>query len=1489
MLARIAVAAGLWLSAAIAPAATGQGLGVRAASVGRGNLAGRAVRGGGSAALALVAARREHLALAAKPRNADLSAKWTAVGPGSVANPVYGAVSGRVTALAVDPGDATGNTLYAGTTGGGVWKSTDAAGPLAAVTFVPLTDTLPVFDLSAGSSAIPSLSIGSLAIGGGVLLAGTGDPNDASDSYYGAGILRSADGGATWTLATEASDGIDPNQSFAGMSVAGLAFSTVNPKVAVAGFALSVEGLLVNAGRGALVPTGLYSSQDAGLTWQVATVLDGTEVVQSATAPPGGGAIGATAVVWNPERRMFFAALSGHGYYGSADGMNWTRLSEQPGVGMTIGNCPTLSTRPACPIFRGALAVNASTGDTFALTVDAADGDQGLYQDVCGMTAAGVCGNAEAFGVKLNSAPLEVGSGSATILQGGYDLALAAAGSGTDTLLYAGTVDLYRCSLAAGCVLRDTTNAENGCATPAGVAGAQHAIALGAGLGAGAALFVGNDGGLWRSLDGADETGGACSASDASHFDDLNGSLGSLAEVVGFAQDPVETGTLLVGLGALGSAGTGSASAGGSWAQMSTGEGGLVAIDQANPQNWYATVGAGVEIAACGNGSGCGLADFQTPEIGASQVEGDEVPIHAAWGLDPGLTDQVLVGTCRMWRGTATGWAGSAAGTNLLSAPFAADRTTACGPSFGVVRSVAAGGAVNSGTVAPGAGSEAVYAGMAGFDDGGQALGGHLFTTAAAESAGSMTAWTDAALGVVTNDTGNAGKFNPGGFDISSMAVDPHDATGATVYATVMGFAGNGLNAPHVYRSTDGGKSWLNVSANLPNAPANGVAVDPNDANTVYVATDTGVYVTTSITSCANGNCWGVYGVGLPNAPVTQLTAAARMSTGDGRTGELRAGTYGRGIWEIPLLTAVYPAAPRMTLSPSPVAFASQQVGTQSASVTVTVTDTGNAPLSVTSIVTSADFVETDGCSGTTIAAGATCAIAVSFAPAAQGPLTGTLTVYGNVAGGQAVVELSGAGTAPASIVLTPVSLAFGVQAVGGASAAQNVAVSNTGGSAATLGSATATGDFTVSANTCGTSLAAGTGCTVSIEFAPTASGARAGTLTVADSAGTQVAQLTGTGVSPATDGLAPLALTFAAQEIGTSSAVQQVTLTNAGDAALTLIAATVSGDFTAVNGCGASLPGHSACALQVAYVPKSVGAEAGVLSVADEFRTQTVALVGTGRAPPGVSLSPTGGLGFAATAVGQSAAGQSVTLTNNGGLPLAVSGAAVSGDFAVGTNTCGASLAAGAQCTVSVAFAPTTAGLRTGVLTLTDNAASSPQTLPLSGTGVDFALAADGPVSQTISSGQSATYLLLLSAVAGVPGGAVFTCSGVPAAATCTVVPGTAALDAAGGTVVTVTIATGVAGARLEGPRMPWSGPLGWLAVLVPAGLLARRRRRRLAAGLLLLAGLAGCATIGRTIPPGSGGTTPSVATPQGSYTIVVAGSSVGLVRAVNLTLVVQ
>ena len=1434
------------------------------------------------------------------PQNTSLTAPWQPLGPASIVSATYGNLTGRITALALDPNDTTGNTLYLGTTGGGVWKSTNAASSLAATTFTPLTDTLPVFN--SGTSVIPSLSIGALAVQPAtnpILLAGTGDPNNATDSYYGEGILRSPDGGLTWTLVQDSYDGTNGHHSFLGLSVAALAFSTATPTLAVAAFTTSPQSALVEATTITSIP-GLYYSTDAGITWQMATLYDGSQIVQQ-PQPIGTGETGnaATSVVWNPQRSLFLAAIRSHGYYSSPDGITWTRLVNQPGTNLTTANCPIGVGgigSATCPIFRGTLTVQPTTGDTYALTVDANNLDQGLWQDLCNATSNTCATPAPTFATRIDNAALEVGSGNTTIAQGSYNLTLAAVPAtagipANGTLLYAGTIDLYRCAIAPNsttCALRNTTNALNGCNASAQVAPAQHTLAALATT-TNPILYLGNDGGLWRSLDGVAETGSACSSNDYTHFNNLNPAIatgGSLAEVVGFAQHPTDPNTLLAGLGANGSTATTAASNLTSWPQLSSGEGGYPSLDATTPTNWLLAIGAGINLKQCTLGSACTAASFTPPAtLSATQTANDTALLDAPSPLDPALTTNVLLGTCRIWRGPAAS-ASTWSASNAISPAFNGSATP-CSSTSPLIRSVAAGGPSATSTNAQLSGSEVLYAGLAGTLDGGTTLGGQLFVTKSANTAFTATSWTKASSGIVTNDAANNGVFNPDGFDISSIAVDPHDPTGATVYATIQGFA----TVPHLYRSADFGAHWLNVTANLPGAPANTVLVDPNDANTLYVALDTGVYVTTQITTCATSNCWSLLGTALPNAPVTSLAAAAQIPTGDGRLGMLRAATYGRGIWQTPLLTAVSLAQPAITLSTTSLTFAAQQVATQSTAQTITITSSGNAAVTFGSPAITGDFAETDTCAGQTLAVNTTCTVQVTFAPTATGSRTGLLTLYANIATGQATVTLTGSGTAPASITFNPLTLSFLPTVLNQTTTAQTITVNNTGGNSATLHAPTITGNFAISANTCTTTLAPSTACALSITFTPTASGNRTGTVSLTDSAGTQTAQLIGIGNSPATDTLTPTYLTFPQQQINTSSPTQQITLTNAGDVPLTLLNATITpGDFTVVNACGTSLAAHSTCAIAVAFIPTATGTRSATLTFTDQIRSQTVAITGIGVAPAGVSLTPAS-ITFPATGSGLTSLAQSVILTNNGGIPLTITNISISPNFTIASNTCPTTLPSNSACNLLIVFSPTTAGTLAGTLTFTDNAPSLAQTVTLSGLGIDFSLTPSSSTTATLSSGSSATYSLLLSSLPTVTGNITFTCTGAPTNSTCAITPPTPNL---GTTIpITATIQTGILANLDPHPFAPWrtTGSI-LLALTIPLALIRYRRLKRSSTLLPLLllcvlTSLNACGA-GRELP---GTTTTSTAypTPSGTYNLTVSATSAGLTHTVPLTLIVQ
>ena len=198
---------------------------------------------------------------------------------------------------------------------------------------------------------------------------------------------------------------------------------------------------------------------------------------------------------------------------------------------------------------------------------------------------------------------------------------------------------------------------------------------------------------------------------------------------------------------------------------------------------------------------------------------------------------------------------------------------------------------------------------------------------------------------------------------------------------------------------------------------------------------------------------------------------------------------------------------------------------------------------------------------------------------------------------------------------------------------------------------------------------------------------------------------------------VAPSNLTFGVQNTGTSSAPQNVVLTNFGDAPLDISNVAASGDFSATDNCGPTLTAGSNCTIGVTYAPTVTGKETGTLTISDNAftGTQTVALSGTGTAPIG-GIAPSS-LSFQPQAINTTSGPQLVFLSNTGTGAMTFSGPgiATTGDYAQ-TNNCGAALAPATSCAIAVKFTPTIIGTDTGSLTVTSNAA--PLTVSLSGTG---------------------------------------------------------------------------------------------------------------------------------------------------------------------------
>src|SRR5581483_5834587 len=169
----------------------------------------------------------------------------------------------------------------------------------------------------------------------------------------------------------------------------------------------------------------------------------------------------------------------------------------------------------------------------------------------------------------------------------------------------------------------------------------------------------------------------------------------------------------------------------------------------------------------------------------------------------------------------------------------------------------------------------------------------------------------------------------------------------------------------------------------------------------------------------------------------------------------------------------------------------------------------------------------------------------VMFTPTAIGSRTANLTFSDSAGNSPQAVSLSGTGTGPQAS-LTPTSLNFGNQTLGSSSGAQMVTLSNTGNAVLSITNVALSGsnvaDFAISANACGSSLAAGASCSVAVMFTPTAIGSRTANLTFSDSAGNspQAVSLSGTGTGPQAS-LTPTSLNFGNQTLGSSSGAQMV------------------------------------------------------------------------------------------------------------------------------------------------------------------------------------------------------------------------------------------------------------------------------------------------------------------------------------------------------------
>jgi hypothetical protein len=780
---------------------------------------------------------------------------WAPIGPTPTTGGVFSPVTGRITTIAVDPSDASGNTVLIGGAQGGIWRSTDAG-----VTWTPVGDQN------------ASLSMGSIAFAPSnpsIVYAGTGEQESiAFDIYYGAGVLKSSDHGLTWTQTCSVPSSTCPfigpyNDvtpfgyfTLGGTRISYVAVNPANPQMVLAGAQTQfAEG-----------PTeGVYCSDNSGSTWtnilpdQMSTFVGfaSSTVAYAALGNPFGSSPNA------PNGNGIFKATS---IGSTCSTIHFTRL--------TSGTLPAQSAMGRIDI---GIAASDSSGNTlYASIADASTSSN---------TNIGVF-------LSSNGGSTWTSANAPDICQEQcwYDNVIKVDPAHAGTVFFGGSAVTDSNGVPQWVVRSTNSGSSWASVIPniiAGNAGLphvdNHAMAF-AKLSTGKVrLYLGNDGGIWRTDD---------AEASSIQWTNLNNSSLTLTQFYPAISIHPSTPSFSI-------AGT-----------------------QDNGTQEYAGAPGWTDIGICGDGTGTAM-DFLVPSsvyvacngdlIGASYQNGatgtfvqavnginssDFLNFVPPFTADPNTANTLYLGTTKIYQSVdaANSWA--AISGDLVS-----------GGNFESLTAIA---------VAPGA-PGVIYAGS---------TTGNLFI----------------ATGVTP---GSFGNFTPVAITpraITAIAIDPADVTGGTVYVASSGFSyvnsSANVNDPmgHIFKRAGFASSWIDVSCSvancskpaatdLPNLPVNDIVVDPDIPGTLYAATDLGVFIgNCSVTPCT----WTTLSSGLPRVAVLSLKLHEPSRT-------LRAATHGRGAWDLHLNNFTF-SGPHLSAITAPAPASANSGGAQ---FTLTVTGSG--------------------------------------------------------------------------------------------------------------------------------------------------------------------------------------------------------------------------------------------------------------------------------------------------------------------------------------------------------------------------------------------------------------------------------------------------------------------------------------------------------------------------------------------------------------------
>ncbi len=724
---------------------------------------------------------------------------WTSLGPTNYQVGGSDLAQGRASVLWVHPTNV--NFIFAGFADGGVWKTTNGG-----TTWTPISD----FEISTSVGGIDVLiRTDTVNLTDAIIYVGLGEGNTAGTSVDGGGVLKSVNGGATWTLQT---------------------LPWANPDAATnARFRQSIRRILIDrnvanaqsvwvAGDG-----GVYRTTNGGSTWTLVTALPytakpgvggcwpelATDFVIDTNSTPSrllvafgarsnGSSIAALSCTGIPDDVNF---RKNNGIYRSTDGgTNWSLVS---GAGSGF---------PALP------------GQVGRITLLQAPSDKKqVYALIsCTTNGATTCPNGQfsslgIFNTTDWSLPSVAWTAKTTTNfcanQGWYDLTGAVDPTNPAKFFVAG-LDTYLSTNSGGTITSKSSW------TGTGInyvhADQHHMVYWNA-----TTIFVACDGGIFK---GTISGGGGTTVT----WTNLNGGGLSTLQFYGIGQHPTTAGRIHGGLQDNGEAYT---ATGATWSMTMGGDGGFSATDQSNGNIAYEeyvygaisrsnTGGAGSWscIQNFGGCSSCGICipDGQTAFIAPMQLD---------------VSNQSIMYTGSKWvyrnlnAPSSSTW--SVVSPDLVGTSY--DYITH-------VHSAPNGGA--SGTLWV------------------TTLNGKVWVTR-----DNTANWVDTTAAPLPN--------NPVLPNRAATWVATHPADGRMAIVVFSGWNGTGTQPGHVFRTLDGGASWTDISGALPDEPVFTVTADPARPNDVYIGTEFGIYVNTAGWT---GNLWTRINNGqLPHAHVNML------------------------------------------------------------------------------------------------------------------------------------------------------------------------------------------------------------------------------------------------------------------------------------------------------------------------------------------------------------------------------------------------------------------------------------------------------------------------------------------------------------------------------------------------------------------------------------------------------------------------------------------